>query len=229
MNNNNNTSLKENKKEEEKLNFVSFENRKVRREEIEKKTNNHASKKPVFHKKNLVITLIIIVMAFLFVISSMCNEYFLYGKKSKNYNAVNEFPEVYATIEPDSRPTLFRKIGYDVVIPKIQGIFNRDYASTYAYRKNGDKNDHISVYYDKNNKVKYLTFTLNYKKEDYNTSVLTGDSNAIISNFVNVIIEKNKLKSLKKSDHASVNYNKINITYNLTFNDDYYTINVTLK
>ncbi len=224
--NKDNSSLKRNNKGRRILNFVPFEKRLVQKEEIEKRIFGKPNKK-VKASKVFLIILIIIFAIVLFVTSSLYNEYIIYGINNENYKSINKFPGVYAIIDYNDRLSLLREIGFDVV--KLTEEENENYTATYAYYKKGDKVDSIDIYYDENDRVKYLMLELNYKKKDYNINTLISDSNSIISNFINVSINKNKINELNNSKHIILREKDVKITYDLSTDGNYYIINIVLE
>ena len=224
--NKDNSSLKRNNKGRRILNFVPFEKRLVQKEEIEKRIFGKPNKK-VKASKVFLIILIIIFAIILFVTSSLYNEYIIYGTNNENYKSINKFPGVYAIIDYNDRLSLLREIGFDVV--KLTEEENENYTATYAYYKKGDKVDSIDIYYDENDRVKYLMLELNYKKKDYNINTLISDSNSIISNFINVSINKNKINELNNSKHIILREKDVKITYDLSTDGNYYIINIVLE
>lgn len=238
--NNDNASLNKSNKEGIKLDFVPFENRLVKKEEIEKrifrqsneKIENNKKIKTVKKTKNskkILIIIISLLIFMLFILSSLYNEYILYGTNKENYRLVNKFSGICASIDFDDRPDLLRKIGFDDVKVKTEKLHDKNYVTTYAYHQTGEKIDSINVYYDEDNKVKYVMLELNYKKENYNTNILVSDSNAIISNFFNVYISKNEIKDLISSNHVLIKEKNIKITYDLSTDENYYTVTISLE
>ncbi len=230
--NNDNASLNKSNKEGKKLDFVPFENRLVKKEEIEKRIFRQSNKKIENNKKTskkILIIIISLLIFMLFILSSLYNEYILYGKDKENYRLVNKFSGICASIDFDDRPDLLRKIGFDDVKIKTEKLHDKNYVTTYAYRQTGDRTDNINVYYDEDNKVKYVMLELNYKKENYNTNILVSNSNSIISNFINVYISKNEIKNLISSNHVLIKEKNIKITYDLVTDENYYTVTVSLE
>ncbi len=227
-------SLNKSNKEGIKLDFVPFENRLVKKEEIEKRILTESNKKIESGKKikisrKILIIIFSLLIFMLFILSSLYNEYILYGTNNENYRSINKFSGIYASIDFDDRSNLLRKIGFDDVKVKTEKLYDKNYVTTYAYHQNGDRVDSINVYYDENNTVKYVAIELNYKKEEYNTNILVSDSNAIISNFINVYINKNKINDLVNSNNVLIREKNVVITYNLSSDENYYTVTISLE
>lgn len=206
---------KKNKKEEPKIVFEDFP--------YENKKNELGTDKK---SKNIILpTLIILFFGILFILSSILNEWVLYGNESSNYKLVNKFEENYATIEPDLRMDLFKKIGFDVSKTKTEIMSGKNYVTTYAYHKVQDdasSADAISVYYDDKYRVSYILLSLIYKKEEFSVSKVAADCDAIIMNFVKVDTPKKAISEAYNNGYYFLkdNATKSDVSYRVIKDSD---------
>ena len=113
------------------------------------------------------------------------NKKLLDEKDNTNYKLVNKFEEKYANIKPDKRSVLFKNVGFDVSKEEIRSLNDKNYIASYAYSTQA-KNviDNISVYYDEDYNVYYLTANISYKVSDLNSANVSNNINSLINNFV---------------------------------------------
>lgn len=227
--NNHNTSFKKDNKEVKIIDFIPFEDRNTKISEIKinktKKNNINKSYKKT-NKVFVVILLIAIIIGF--ILSAHYNVYEANKNRSVNYKKINVHKSTYAKIKSSDRINLLRKIGFDIVKLKNEKLGSKNYPTTYAYRKNGDYSDYITVYYD-NNSVKYIMLELSYNKVNFSYNKLLWDSDAIINNFITVSLEKKDIDKLLKKKYIIINRNNVKITYKVTSKDTYYIISITVE
>ncbi len=216
---------KEKNKEDAKIIFEVFP---------EKNTPNKPGSN-VKKKKIILYLLIIILLVFLFVGSSILNQKVLYGNESNDYKLVNKFSGNYATIKPSDRSDLFKNIGFDVSKTKTETKNDKNYITTYAYRRLNEETsdaDAISVYYDENYDVNYIMVSLIYKKSEFSISKTTADCNAILKNFINVNTPKNAISEVKSNGYYYLkdNSSKIEVSYTLSDKSKkYYVLTIIVE
>lgn len=217
---------KKNKKEEPKIVFEDFP--------YEDKKNELGTDKK---QKNIILpTLIVLFFIVLFILSSVLNEWILYGNESNDYNLVNKFKENYAIIEPNSRMNLFKEIGFDVSKTKTEIMNGKNYVTTYAYHKVQDDAsfaDAISVYYDDKYEVSYVLLSLIYKKEEFSISKVAADCDAIIMNFVKVDTPKKAISEALNNGYYFLkdNVTKADVSYRVINDSDdkHYVLTVMIE
>lgn len=138
-------------------------------------------------KKVILISIIVLIILGLFIFSSWFNEILLYGEDDNYYKTINHFDGDYAVISDDKKESLFKKIGFDSALKRLEQKDGKTYETTYALRKTNSDNlqDSISVYYN-DEKVFYITMNLFYLKNEFSISDVVNDCNSIINNFVNI-------------------------------------------
>lgn len=183
-------------------------------------------------KKILWVILLVIILLVLFVGSSFLNKKLLDEKDNTNYKLVNKFDKNYANINPDKRSILFKNIGFDVSKEEIRSLNDKNFIASYAYR-NQAKNviDNISVYYDEDYNVYYLTANISYKVNDLNITNISNNINSLINNFVRVDVDTDVISKLlnEKFYYKKTSYYSLSITSNTTINKDYNMITIIVQ
>lgn len=219
-----NRSLKENK-EDKNITFISFDNKNVK-ESINNKDNTIKENKNI--KSKIIVLVIITLILLLYIISSIYNNWYLENNTDSKYKVINKLNTRYAIIKEEDRHNLFKKIGYIKVKNEKGILYDKVYDTTYAYRTNGEKNDYINVYYEKD-KVKYVMICLTYKKEDYSKNKVFVDANNILNNFINFSINVSDIDTLDNDKSLSKEINDIKLNTNMMIKDDYYIISLEVK
>lgn len=183
-------------------------------------------------KKILGLIFLVIILLVLFVGSSFLNKKLLDEKDNTNYKLVNKFEEKYANIKPDKRSVLFKNVGFDVSKEEIRSLNDKNYIASYAYRTQA-KNviDNISVYYDEDYNVYYLTANISYKVSDLNSANVSNNINSLINNFVKVNIDLKAVSKLleEKFYYEKTSYYSLSMTCNSTLNEDYNMITIIVQ
>lgn len=183
-------------------------------------------------KKILWTILLVIILLVLFVGSSFLNKKILDEKDNTNYKLVNKLNKNYANIKPDKRSILFKNIGFDVSKEEIRSLNDKNFIASYAYR-NQAKNviDNISVYYDEDYNVYYLTANISYKVNDLNSTNISNNINSLINNFVKVNVDTGVISKLlnEKFYYKKTSYYRLSLTNNTTINKDYNMITIIVQ
>lgn len=155
-------------------------------------------------KKIIWSILIITIFTILLVSSSFLNKKILDENDDTLYKLVNRYDGKYANISSKNRGVLFKEIGFDVSKEEQRKLNDDVYDSTYAYHKHEsleDAYDTISVYYYDDGSVYYVTVNLVYEKSELDYKKIGKNINNLLSNFMNVKIDNEVIKNLKKQGY----------------------------
>lgn len=150
-------------------------------------------------KKVSWVYIIIIIYIILLIASGFLNKKILDENDDTDYKLVNCYDGKYANISSKNRGVLFKEIGFDVSKEEERKLNDETYASTYAYRKHeisDDVYDTISVYYDKDNSVYYVTANLVYETLELNYKTIGKSINNLLNNFMDVKIDNEVIDRL---------------------------------
>ncbi len=221
---------------DKKASYLKKENKKVGKIKYEKfPGDNKASDALISKPKKIIITILIITFLLILLIgSSFLNKKIIDVEGSENYHLVNKFTGKYAKIKKNKRNVLFKEIGFDVSKEEVRNLNDESYHATYAYRKKDDKEviyDSISVYYDNDDYVYYLSLTLSYDDVKSSIDTIYGDVSTLLSNFVKIDLKKDMFERLVKDGYYyddSLDH-EFSMAFNDVTNADYDLINVTIQ
>ena len=149
-----------------------------------------------------------------------------------NDNATSKFSENKKSNISNYQNVIFKKLGYDASTREKKKLNEKTYDVEYAYRKNSNNlYDTISIYYDDEKNIHYLTANIIYKNSNKDSKTILVDINKLISNFININIKEDMLEKLikNKNYHNSISDFNFSMSLNETSNDDYYMITITFK
>lgn len=179
---------------------------------------NIGEEKSLKLKKLIFNTIICVSVLILLLTSTVVNENDLENNARDNYIIANDLNgKNYAVIKPDARKELYKKIGFSVSKDRIENRKNKNYVTTYAYYKYYDditQADSITVYYNDNYSVNYISLNLVYKKEDFNDKDSVIDANNILKNFVNMTVDKSYIDQIINNESYHVKDTKIKAEIN---------------
>lgn len=185
--------------------YLKKENKKASKIKFEKfpgDSRKSISKILIEKPKKIVWSILIItIFIILLVSSSFLNKKILDENDNALYKLVNRYDGKYASISAKNRGVLFKEIGFDVSKEEQRKLNDDVYDSTYAYRRYEDADDvydTISVYYDDSSRVYYVTANLAYEKTELDYKKIGKNINNLLSNFMNVKIDNECIKNLKK-------------------------------
>lgn len=217
---------------DEKTSYSKQENKKVSKikfEEFPGNKENNKTYKENANKKKMVITIFIIFILFaLFIGSSFLNKMIL----DYNDNATSKFSENKKSNISNYQNVIFKKLGYDASTREKKKLNGKIYDVEYAYRENSNNlYDTISIYYDDEKNIHYLTANIIYKNSNKDSKTILVDINKLISNFININIKEDMLEKLikNKNYHNSISDFDFIMSLNETSIDDYYMITITFK
>lgn len=221
-----------------KTSYSKKENKKVSKIKFEKFPGDNKNKvvKISVSKRGKIMWIVIIIMILLVLLvgSSFLNKKIIDEKGTGNYHLVNKFNGKYAKIKKSNRNVLFKEIGFDVSKEENRNLNDKSYITTYAYRKKDGKDtiyDSISVYYDDDDYVYYLSLTLSYDDVKVNLDDIYGDVNKLLNNFVKINLKRDMFEELAKDGYYYDNSS--NLEFSMALNDvtnaDYDLINVVVQ
>lgn len=186
-------------------------------------------KKGINYVRLFIIVLILIIML---IGSGFLNVWYLNKDVVNGYKTVNVFDGNVAVINNDEVKQLFSEIGFDGYSRETVLMNNTKYDTTYAYKKHdGNLTDWVSVYYDEQRQVRYLSLSLTYLKKDFTKSGMQDDCNAILQNFLRVKTDASSIDNLMLYDYFFIkNEYGIEVSYEVTYeSNEIYIMTIICK